>query len=240
MRGTCFQKPFEFPRPGPLLTPPDTDSEYQGQSQALPTISSAIGLGIELEPPVSHRSPSVTEVPISRKLQYIQSGPREARERTVQRGVRWLVVVTPPLTFAQERGHFGHTLAIGSPERLSQGLLMPLFQTVRVEPNSRFLRTNLKRLSSDEQPAEFSELSADWKINPSQIKLFATDGYPIVLGKGGFGTVLYASVFKEEAAVKIIKTRHGDDRRQQAEVLKEMTIMERTRTETIVPTGRNR
>lgn len=126
-----FQASFEFPRPGPLLTPPDTESEYQGQ---LPARSrpAPMGLGIELDPPPSHRSASLTEVPISRKLQYIHSGPREARERVVQRSVRWLVVVTPPMSFADEHGHFGHTLSVGSPQRLSQGVLMPLFPTVRV------------------------------------------------------------------------------------------------------------
>ncbi|KAI0340933.1 hypothetical protein BDW22DRAFT_1359781 [Trametopsis cervina] len=122
-----FQKPFEFPRPGPLLTPPETEPEYQAQGSHLST-SITNGLGIELEP--SYRAVSATEVPISRKLQYIHSGPREARERTVQRSVRWLVVVTPPLSFAQEHGHFGHTLSVGSPSRLSQGVLMPLYQTM--------------------------------------------------------------------------------------------------------------
>ncbi|KAI0092421.1 hypothetical protein BDY19DRAFT_482973 [Irpex rosettiformis] len=124
-----FQKPFEFPRPGPLLTPPDTEAEQQIQHQTVP-LPTTNGLGIELEPTPTQRSTSITEVPISRRLQYIQSGPREARERTVHRSVRWLVVVTPPPSFSQEHGNLGHTLSVGSPERLSQGLLMPLLQTM--------------------------------------------------------------------------------------------------------------
>ena len=122
-----FQKPFEFPRAGPLLTPPETEPEYHTQHQQM----SSNGLGIELEPAPSHRTASVTEVPISRRLQYIHSGPREARERVVHRGVRWLVVVTPPPSLLQENGLLGHTLSGGPQSRLAQGLLMPLLQTVR-------------------------------------------------------------------------------------------------------------
>ena len=128
-----FQKPFEFPRAGPLLTPPDTDSEYQGQSHKRPSPAPA-ALPIDLDPSLSHRSASLTEVPISRKLQYFHTGPREARERVVQRSVRWLVVVTPPLSFTHEHGHFGHNLSRGLPQRLPQGVLLPLFPTVRLDP----------------------------------------------------------------------------------------------------------
>lgn len=140
-----FAKHFEFPRPGPLLTPPDTESEYQVPLThpvqmpvpvAPPTQS--IPLPVDIEPPHSHRSvPSIaTEVPASRKystLSYFNSGPREARDRVVQRtaSVRWLVIVVPPLSVVTEQGRLGHTLAIGSPERLSQGILMPLYPTVR-------------------------------------------------------------------------------------------------------------
>ncbi|PSR73395.1 hypothetical protein PHLCEN_2v10687 [Hermanssonia centrifuga] len=127
-----FQKHFEFPRPGPL-TPPDTESEYPNQSAAQAHAPS-MGLGIDFEPaPMPHRSTTpATEVPL-RKLSsvtYLHSGPREARERVVQRGIRWLVVVIPPGSFGQEHGHFGNTLSVGSPDRLSQGLLMPLFPTM--------------------------------------------------------------------------------------------------------------
>lgn len=130
-----FQKHYEFPRPAPLLTPPDTEPEYSTQ---LPSAAHPSGgLGVDLDPSPSYRS-SPTPTPevhgslrkIS-SLPYIQSGPREARERVVQRGVRWLVVVVPPASFSQEHGHLGHTLSVGSPDRLSQGILMPLYSTVR-------------------------------------------------------------------------------------------------------------
>ncbi len=135
-----FQKHFEFPRPGPL-TPPDTESEYPNQSAAQAHAPS-MGLGIDFEPaPMPHRSTTpATEVPL-RKLSsvtYLHSGPREARERVVQRGIRWLVVVVPPGSFGQEHGHFGNTLSVGSPDRLSQGLLMPLFPTVRISQRTLY------------------------------------------------------------------------------------------------------
>lgn len=146
-----FQKHYEFPRPGPLLTPPDTEPEYlsqlpstlqsslpSGLPSGLPSSSYTLptGLGIELDPsPTQRGRSSPVPDPLSiRKvssLQYINTGPREARERTERRGMRWLVVVVPPVSFAREHGHLGHTLSVGSPDRLSQGILMPLYSTVR-------------------------------------------------------------------------------------------------------------
>ncbi|KIP04878.1 hypothetical protein PHLGIDRAFT_129209 [Phlebiopsis gigantea 11061_1 CR5-6] len=130
-----FQKHYEFPRPAPLLTPPDTEPEY---STHLPPLGHpSAGLGIDLDPSPSYRSsPTPDPQGSARKvssLPYIHSGPREARERVVQRGLRWLVVVVPPKSFSQEHGHLGHTLAVGSPERLSQGILMPLHSTMSTQ-----------------------------------------------------------------------------------------------------------
>lgn len=63
---------------------------------------------------------------------YHSSGLRESRERTVQRASRSFLVVLPPPSLPQDHGHLGHTLASGPRHRLSQGLLMPLFPTVRI------------------------------------------------------------------------------------------------------------
>lgn len=128
-----FQRPYEFPRVSPLLTPPDTESEYQNQ---IPHSTVSGALGIDLEPSSSYRTPSATEVPTPARnrpsLQYIHSGPKEMRERVTQRGsaARWLLVVVPPTSMAQEHGHLGHTLTVGSPNKLTQGILMPLHSTV--------------------------------------------------------------------------------------------------------------
>ena len=127
-----FQKHYEFPRSAPLLTPPDTEPEYSTQ---LPAPGPSAGLGIELDPGLPLRSSPTPDLQGSLRkissLPYINSGPREARERVIQRGLRWLVVVVPPKSFAHEHGHLGQTLAVGSTERLSQGILMPLHPTVR-------------------------------------------------------------------------------------------------------------
>ncbi|CDO75590.1 hypothetical protein BN946_scf184858.g30 [Trametes cinnabarina] len=61
---------------------------------------------------------------------YLNSGLRESRERTVQRGLKWLVVVLPPVSFTREHGHLGHTLSSGPTHRLSNGILMPLYPTL--------------------------------------------------------------------------------------------------------------
>jgi hypothetical protein len=145
-----FQKHYEFPshRPNPLLTPPDTETEYVPQltstsagiqAPAVPLSSilpggQSIGLGVDLDSSPSYRSSPAPEHTLRKvsSIGYINSGPREARERVMQRGVRWLVVVVPPASLAQEHGQLGHTLAVGSADRLSQGILMPLCSTVRL------------------------------------------------------------------------------------------------------------
>ncbi|KAH9938145.1 uncharacterized protein B0H18DRAFT_1112326 [Fomitopsis serialis] len=109
--------PFDLPRVVQPLTPPDTDSEFLGQPfRSAPVHASAA----ETSTPYFRRQPSVS---------YISSGLRDIRERVPQRSlIKWLVVVIPPQSFSTEHGHLGHTLSSGSPNRLSQGILMPLFQ----------------------------------------------------------------------------------------------------------------
>lgn len=144
-----FQKHYEFPRPGPLLTPPETEPEYPSQSSS--TLQSSLpssqlssgqampnGLGIDLDPsptPRGRSSPVPDPLSIRKvsSLQYINTGPREARERAEKRGMKWLVVVVPPASLTQEHGHLGHTLSVGSPDRLSQGILMPLYSTMTTQ-----------------------------------------------------------------------------------------------------------
>ncbi|KAI0771633.1 hypothetical protein BD413DRAFT_550056 [Trametes elegans] len=123
----------DFPRPAHPLTPPDTDYEALAQ-QAPPPAQTMAGLETESFPP--QQPPSTLDSPFAshhRKrpsFTYLNTGPREARDRVVQRGLRWLVVVIPPLSFAREHGHLGHTLSSGPTRRLSSGLLMPLYPTL--------------------------------------------------------------------------------------------------------------
>ncbi|OSD04256.1 hypothetical protein PYCCODRAFT_1387140 [Trametes coccinea BRFM310] len=123
---------FDLPRPAHPLTPPDTEYETLSH-QAQPAQNMA---GLETEPFLPPQAPSVIDSPYStlhRKrpsVTYLNSGLRESRERTVQRGLKWLVVVLPPVSFTREHGHLGHTLSSGPTRRLSSGILMPLYPTL--------------------------------------------------------------------------------------------------------------
>ena len=129
-------KPYlhDIPRPAHPLTPPDTDYETHPSQAPAPNTS-----GLETEPlppqlpPIldsPHASPYGTLHRKKPSVTYVHSSLREARERVVQRGLKWLVVVVPPASFATEHGHLGHTLSSGPSRRLSNGLLMPLYPTV--------------------------------------------------------------------------------------------------------------
>ncbi|KAI0750809.1 hypothetical protein C8Q80DRAFT_1154002 [Daedaleopsis nitida] len=132
------QKPylFDFPRPAHPLTPPDTD--YETLSHQAPPAQNAIGLEADPLPPQVH--PSTLDSPyatpygtLHRKrssVTYVNSGIREARDRVVHRGLKWLVVVVPPVSMTREHGHLGHTLSSGPSRRLSNGILLPLYPTL--------------------------------------------------------------------------------------------------------------
>lgn len=127
--------PFEFPHPVHPISPPDTDSEV-----GAPVLPSVLGsnqamLGVEFDQATT-LSAGQSETPTARfkrvsTLAYHNSGHRESRERSTQRSSKSLVVVIPPGSFSQQHGQLGHTLSSGPQSRLSNGILMPLFPTVR-------------------------------------------------------------------------------------------------------------
>ncbi|KAL1946795.1 hypothetical protein VTO73DRAFT_14899 [Trametes versicolor] len=125
---------YDLPRPVHPLTPPDTD--FETLSQQVAPAQNMAGLETDPFPPQHQHHPSMADSPFSglhRKrpsVSYVNSGIRDSRERVVQRGIKWLVVVLPPVSFAREHGHLGHTLSSGPTRRLSNGLLMPLFPTL--------------------------------------------------------------------------------------------------------------
>lgn len=130
-----FNKPsaFDLPRVPQPLTPPDTDSEFLGHPfRSAPVFGTDV---LDPDPIPPQASAAETSTPYYRRqptVSYIHSGMRDfGRERGPQRSlIKWLVVVIPPATFSREHGHLGQTLSSGSPNRLSQGILMPLFPTV--------------------------------------------------------------------------------------------------------------
>ena len=122
---------FDLPRPAHPITPPDTDNEFPGPAQ-LPSQTRVAEDSEHHAPYASIASPD-TFLPLHRKqpsLPYVNSSLRESRERTIHRGLKWLVIVVPPVSFSREHGAFGHTLSSGSTDRLAQGILMPLHPTV--------------------------------------------------------------------------------------------------------------
>jgi hypothetical protein len=133
-----FHKPSprEFPRTVHPLSPPETDSEL-GQPLQHTSVSGSnpVMFGVEFDQTAS-QLPAQTEPPTARfkrvsTLAYHNSGLRESRERSSQRGSKSLVVVIPPAYFSFGHGQLGHTLSSGPRSRLSHGSLMPLFPTVR-------------------------------------------------------------------------------------------------------------
>lgn len=107
--------------PNQLPTPPETDTDF---------LAGGGHHNIDLmNADLDHPSAGAPFRRVS-TLAYHNSPFRELRERTTTRQSRWLIVVIPPAWLVQEHGPFGHTLASGPPQRLSQGVLMPLLPTM--------------------------------------------------------------------------------------------------------------
>ncbi|KAH9951580.1 hypothetical protein B0H21DRAFT_684708 [Amylocystis lapponica] len=125
---------FDLPRPAQPITPPETDNEFVGSTPtAVPPRGPLDSETHASYPSYASLAPAEPFDPLHRKvpsISYVNSSLRESRERVVQRSYKWLVVVIPPPSFSREHGHLGHTLSSGPPDRLSQGLLMPLYPTM--------------------------------------------------------------------------------------------------------------
>lgn len=122
----------KHPRLGPI-SPPDTDTELGPPMQPTPISRSTSAMFGELDHTFSQ--PPQVETPTTRlgrvsTLTYHHSGHREPQERPIHKSSKSLVVIIPPESFSQEHGQLGHTLSSGPRNRLSHGILMPLFPTV--------------------------------------------------------------------------------------------------------------
>ncbi|KAH9077205.1 hypothetical protein EDB83DRAFT_2671856 [Lactarius deliciosus] len=117
------------PNPNQLPTPPETDTDFLAGSHHAIDLTNAPGVAdSDMN---SHPSASAPFRRVS-TLAYHNSPFRlgEPRERTTTRQSRLLIVVIPPAWLVQEHGPIGHTLASGPPQRLAQGVLMPLLPTM--------------------------------------------------------------------------------------------------------------
>jgi hypothetical protein len=124
---------YEFPPRS--LSPPDTDSGLGLSIQPTPISRSTSAMLGELNHAISQ--PSQADIPTTRPgrvstLTYHHSGLREPQERSIHKSSKSLIVIIPPENFSQEHGQLGHTLSSGPRNRLSHGILMPLFPTVCV------------------------------------------------------------------------------------------------------------
>jgi hypothetical protein len=85
----------------------------------------------------THVSPEApTDTPVSRfrkmsAIPYSSGGLSNREPRSVQKQQRWLVMVMPPASLNREPPVLGHTLSSAPAGRFSNGILMPLFPTVR-------------------------------------------------------------------------------------------------------------
>jgi hypothetical protein len=139
--------PFEFPRPVHPISPPDTESDLGAPLQPTSvSTSNPVMFGVEFEQTASQLPAHAAESPAARfkrvsTLAYHNSGLREPRERLAHKTSKSLVVIIPPESFSREHGQLGHTLTSGPRNRLSHGILMPLFPTV--SPNHRSIHSRL-------------------------------------------------------------------------------------------------
>ena len=81
-------------------------------------------------------------------LPYQKTGARDFRDHSHSRSPRNLLVVIPPPDLPLDQAHLGNVLSMGPRNRLSQGILMPLFSSVGIsvicrpspDPIIRFLQ----------------------------------------------------------------------------------------------------
>ncbi|KAI0254668.1 hypothetical protein BJV78DRAFT_1359146 [Lactifluus subvellereus] len=119
---------MDFSRPRQLPTPPETDTDFlAGGHHNIDLNASSVNVADSDMNPLPFTSAPFRRVST---LAYHSSPLRDPRERASIRHPRWLVVVMPPASLVQEHGPFGHTLAFGPSQRLSQGILMPLLPTM--------------------------------------------------------------------------------------------------------------
>ena len=113
--------PFEFPRAPP--SPPETNSDPI--SAGIGNLPSAGAIHDYGSPDSAHPLRKSSSIP------YHNSGFRESKDRPSQRTSKPLIIVIPPSTLIHEHGQ-GQTASNGPYHRLSHGVVMPLFPSVRV------------------------------------------------------------------------------------------------------------
>jgi hypothetical protein len=123
--------PYDFIHHSRPLSPPETTSDAPGLSQAAIHAANDFEYdNIEVLPSAPPSETVASRVRRTSSLSYNPSFREPQRERSAPRTPKPLLIVVPPLTFVQEHGQLGQTLSTGPHDRLSQGILMPLYPTV--------------------------------------------------------------------------------------------------------------
>ncbi|KAJ3515117.1 hypothetical protein NLJ89_g1963 [Agrocybe chaxingu] len=131
-----------FHKPSPFVFPP-----IQAPPSPPETHSDTIALGPQTGPPLhpfgsqdyilneaslATGSPDTSGSRFKRgsSLPYHSSGIRDNKDRATPRSAKALVIIIPPSPLVQDYSRLGHASHIGASNRLSQGVVMPLFPTL--------------------------------------------------------------------------------------------------------------
>jgi len=112
----------DVPRPVQLpASPPETELSGHMNSTAMP---------MDQETPGGRFRRLASS--ISYHHSALSNAARDATRPVGPRTSRWLVVVLPPQNLLREPAQLGHTLSTSPSGRFNNGILMPLFPTVRL------------------------------------------------------------------------------------------------------------
>jgi len=108
------------------LSPPETTAE-----SVPPSFKQTKLFEADVESENARASQETPAARFRRVSSLAYNGPGSQERPQVRSQHKAFIVVVPPQSLLQEPGLFGSTLSSGPTHRLSQGILMPLFPTVR-------------------------------------------------------------------------------------------------------------
>jgi len=126
LTSSLFHKPSPFDSSLFIPSPPESHSDT-----IIPNLANLQDLGL-VNHGFANASPESagTRFRKSSSIPYHSSSLRDNKEKG-QRSGKSLIIVIPPPTLGYDHGHFTHTLSNGPFHRLSEGVAMPLFPSVR-------------------------------------------------------------------------------------------------------------
>lgn len=131
LTSSLFHKPSPFDAPLLIPSPPESHSDTITPYPLNPANLQDLG-GLNNHHSFATASPESagTRFRKSSSIPYHSSNLRDNREKG-QRSGKSLIIVIPPPTLVYDHGDIAHTLSNGPFHRLSEGVTMPLFPSVR-------------------------------------------------------------------------------------------------------------